>query len=140
MNLSTKIKDLYHKYYELISYLFFGVMTTIVSFLTYVLCARLFLFNAVVSNIVSWIISVLFAYITNRKFVFKSKKTNFVPLIKEMLSFFGSRIFSGFIETLLIYIFVDLLGLYDIAVKLAATIIVIILNYIFSKLLVFKNK
>lgn len=140
MNLSTKIKDLYHKYYEIISYLFFGVMTTIVSFLTYVLFARAFLLSVVISNIFSWIFSVLFAYITNRKFVFKSNKTGFNPIIKEMISFFGSRLFSGAVETFLMYIFVELLSLYDVAIKLVATVIVIILNYIFSKLLVFKKK
>ncbi len=140
MKTKDKILDLYKKYRELISYLIFGGLTTLVSFVTYVVFARLFSFDVVTSNVISWVISVLFAYITNRAFVFRSNKNGFTAIIGEMCSFFASRLFSGIIETLIMYIFVDMIGYYDIAVKIVATVIVIVLNYILSKLFVFKKK
>lgn len=140
MDRLNKIKDLYHKHYEMVSYLFFGGLTTLVSFVTYAVCAKTFLLSVVISNIISWILSVLFAYVTNRSFVFKSDKKGFIPIIGEMASFFGSRLLSGAFETLLMFIFVDLLNFYDLIIKVVATIIVVILNYIFSKLFVFKSK
>lgn len=140
MDFFKKIKNLYLKHNEMISYLFFGGLTTLVSFVTYALFARVFLLSVVSSNIISWIISVLFAYVTNRFFVFKSDKKGFVPILGEMASFFGSRLLSGVFETLIMFVFVDLLHFHDLIIKLIATVIVIVLNYVFSKLFVFKNK
>lgn len=135
--LSTLLSN--HKTREIILYVFFGGLTTIVSIVIFLIFTRLFLFNAVISNVISWIISVCFAYLTNRKWVFVSKKSGLKAIGGEVIAFFASRSFSGLIETAIIYIFVDILGLYDLAVKIAATVIVIILNYILSKIIVFRN-
>ena len=126
---------------EIILYLIFGVLTTVVSLLTYYICTITFLNpnNAIeiqIANIISWIIAVLFAYITNRIFVFKSKEKN---ISKELISFIGSRISTLLIEMLTMFLFVSLLQFNDKIIKIIAQIIVIIGNYITSKLFVFKK-
>lgn len=140
ISLINKINSLYKAHKELISYLIFGALTTIVSYISYAIFSRFLGIAVVNANVLSWIFSVLFAYITNRLFVFESKKHGTVLVLKEMLSFFASRLLSGAIETLLLFIFADLLGYNDLIVKALATIIVIVLNYIFSKLFVFKSQ
>lgn len=141
-----KIKELYLKYKEIINYLIFGVLTTIVSLA--VKYALLFTIldasNGIelqIAVIISWIIACLFAYITNRIWVFESKTKE---IIKEMTKFFGARIATLGMEMLIMFIFVTLLGLnsdtWVIIWTLVTQVLVIIGNYILSKLLVFKNK
>jgi len=132
-----KIIDLYKKYEEIINYLIVGGMTTLVSIGVYALCTKCFHINYMIANVVSWIISVLFAYITNRIFVFKSKSEN---IILEVYQFFKYRIFSFLIEIFLMYVFVELISIDDMISKVIVQIIVIILNYVFSKLFVFKKE
>lgn len=129
------------KYKEIIMYLIFGALTTIVSLFTYYLCTLLFLdaknpFHLQLANIISWIISVSFAYATNRIFVFESKG----GIIKEAISFFSSRVATLLMDMTLMFIFVSLINLPDFPVKISVQIIVIISNYILSKLIVFKKK
>lgn len=125
---------------ELLSYVFFGVLTTIVSFTTYTIFNRVFNFDTVPANVISWIFSVTFAYITNRIWVFNTKKTGAKEMFFEATSFYASRVFSGFVETGIMFLFIDKLGFYDIGTKLVATVIVVVLNYILSKFIVFKTK
>ncbi len=132
-----KIIDLYKKYEEIINYLIVGGMTTLVSIGVYALCTKCFHINYMIANVVSWIISVLFAYITNRIFVFKSKSEN---IILEVYQFFKYRIFSFLIEIFLMYVFVELISIDDMISKVIVQIIVIVLNYVFSKLFVFKKE
>ncbi len=132
-----KIVDLFKKYSEIIRYLIFGVLTTIVSIGVYALFTKVFNVNYMVSNIISWIISVLFAYITNRMFVFKSKSNN---IVLEIYQFYKYRIYSFLIELFLMYLFVELINIDDMISKVIVQIVVIILNYIFSKLFVFKKE
>lgn len=120
---------------ELILYVIFGVLTTVVNFVVYFFFARLLGVNYIVSNILAWFFSVLFAYVTNRIWVFESKNTN---ILTEISLFFGGRIFSGVVDTGLLYLFVDILSLNDFISKLIIQVIVVILNYVFSKLIVFK--
>ena len=136
------IKKIYLKYKEIINYLIFGVLTTIISLATYYLLVLTILnpdkpLELQIANIISWIVSVAFAYITNRLYVFNSKDKN---ILKEIIKFYSARIFSLIIDMSLMYIFVSLLSLNDKIVKIIVQIIVIILNYILSKLLIFKNK
>lgn len=132
-----KIIDLYKKYEEIINYLIVGGMTTLVSIGVYALCTKCFHVNYMIANVISWVISVLFAYITNRIFVFKSKSEN---IILEVYQFFKYRIFSFLIEIFLMYVFVELISIDDMISKVIVQIIVIILNYVFSKLFVFKKE
>jgi putative flippase GtrA len=108
----------------------------VVNFVTYFIFVGLGL-NYLIANALAWFFSVLFAYITNRKWVFESKSPD---ILKEMSLFFGGRIFSGVVDTALMYLFIDVLVLGDFISKTVVQIIVIILNYIFSKLIVFTEK
>lgn len=138
---SEKIKALLKKYKEILFYILFGVLTTFVSLAVYYLCI-LTVFNPEngiqlqLANLVSWFISVLFAYLTNRKYVFASKNKNY---FSEIVKFYGSRICTLLLDMLLMGIFVSLLHFNDKIVKLFVQIVVIILNYIFSKIIVFRG-
>ncbi len=127
------------KYRETILYLFFGAFTTLVNIVSYLFFTRVILFNFMVANALAWILAVLFAYVTNKFFVFESKNTNFIFLVKELLTFIGLRFISGLVEMIIMYVMVDLLFINDFLTKIATNIIVIVLNYIFSKLLIFKK-
>lgn len=133
--------SIYHKNEEIWNYLIVGGLTTVVSLLTYYICVFTFLNpnNAVelqIANIVSWILSVAFAYVTNRVFVFKSKEKN---IKKEATSFVASRIITLLLDMLTMFIIVTLLKFNDKIAKLVAQVIVTIGNYIISKLFVFKK-
>ena len=141
-----KIKDLYKQYEEIINYVIVGVLTTVVSLivkwgLLFTILDAKNAFQLQVAVVISWIVAVTFAYITNRIYVFKSKSKN---IFKEVISFFGARLLTLGIEMVVMWFFVTLLKLdSDIWVLIwtvAAQVIVIILNYVFSKLFVFKNK
>lgn len=116
-------------------YVIFGVLTTLVNIVVYYIFARVFLLNYIVSNIVAWILSVLFAYVTNRLWVFESVNKN---ILKEITLFFAGRLFSGVVDTGLMYLFIDILTIGDFISKVLIQIIVVILNYVLSKLVVFK--
>lgn len=141
-----KIKDLFLKYNEVISYLFFGVLTTVVNLaVKYILLFTVLdASNALqlqIAVIISWIVACLFAYITNRVFVFKSKSKE---IIKEIISFFTARIITLGMEMLIMFVFVTALklntDLWVIMWSVISQAIVIIANYIFSKLIIFKDK
>ena len=120
---------------ELIAYIIFGVLTTAVNIITYFLFVDVFAVNYLISNIVAWFVSVLFAYITNRIWVFESKDDN---IIKEIVLFYGGRVFSGAVDTGLMYLFIDILSTGNVFAKIVVQVIVIVLNYVFSKFIVFK--
>lgn len=137
------IKKYYNKYREVIMYLIYGVLTTIVNFVVYF--GLTFLVGTsdgwigFTFNVVANIIAILFAYVTNRKFVFKSKATTRKEIIKEISSFFSCRIASMIIDSLIYYIGCTLMKIPDFIIKPIAQVVVIVLNYIFSKLIVFKG-
>ena len=120
---------IYMKYKETLLYLFFGGLTTVVSILLFALFNVSFKINALIANILSWIISVAFAFFTNRIWVF-SAPTHTI---------YGGRVVTLFIEEGILFVFITSLGFNTMIVKIVAQIIVIILNYIISKLWVFKN-
>ena len=121
---------------ELVLYVVFGTFTFFVNIIVYFLFENVFGVNYLISNVIAWFFSVLFAYITNRIWVFESKSPD---ILKEMSLFFGGRIFSGVIDTALMYLFIDVMTIGDDISKIIVQVIVIILNYIFSKLIVFKD-
>lgn len=133
---------LYKKYEEIINYLIIGVLTTIISLISYYICVSTILdpnnaFELQLANVISWILSILFAYITNRIFVFKSKDKN---KLKELLSFIGSRIVTLLLDMFIMFSMVTCIGINDKISKFIAQTIVIVLNYILSKVFVFKKK
>ena len=135
-----RLIDLYKKYSEIINYLIVGVLTTIVSIVIYWIFTKLFHVNYMISNVISWIGSVSFAYITNKVFVFKSRCDSEKDVLIEVYQFFKYRVFSLVIDILLMYAFVEIFSIDDMIAKVIVQFIVIALNYVFSKLFVFKKK
>lgn len=135
-----KLKELYAKYKAMIWYVFFGVCTTLVNVIVYWLFAHPFDFGVGLSTVIAWIIAVLFAYFTNRRWVFHSNAKGVKERAKELFSFFLCRLTTGFIDWLCMYMFVECFKWNDVVVKIGTNVLVIILNYIASKLLVFKKK
>ena len=137
------IKSLIKKFCtkEFIFYLIFGVLTTIVSLSVYYFCVLTFLnpnnaFQLQIANILSWILAVAFAYVTNRKFVFESKDPN---KLKELIKFVTARLLTLFLDMLVMFILVTLLHFNDKISKLISQVIITISNYIFIKIFVFKK-
>ncbi len=140
------IQNLYDKYEEVLMYLFFGVLTTAVSFISAGLSkVALELLGmgdgtvSIVSTIFSWICAVTFAYVTNRLWVFESKAKGTKSLISEAISFYGGRVFTLIVEAVMMWIGYSLLSFNYWVTKIVANVIVLILNYIISKIFVFKN-
>lgn len=131
---------------EKISYLIFGVLTTIVNWIIYISFTSVLHINYNISNIVAWFGAVLFAFFTNKKYVFRSESAKRDVLFKELLTFFAARLFSGIFEIaglpilLLIGITYEPLGIQGGLAKAIIAVVVIILNYIFSKWIVFRKQ
>lgn len=134
------IGKLIRKHWDVIPYLFFGVCTTVVNVVAYWICAHPLNLKTMLSTVIAWILAVLFAYVTNRKWVFHSEAHEVRDICKEITSFFGCRLATGIVDWLSMYVFVELLRINDVAVKMLANIVVIILNYATSKLIIFKKK
>lgn len=135
--MGTMQKD---RFREIILYLIFGVLTTAANIAVYFICSRFLYLEVIGSNITAWLLSVLFAYLTNRKFVFKSKTEGFSSVLKECMNFFLGRLGTGILDTVIMFVSVDLLAFNDVIMKVLSNIIVIVLNYLISKLLVFRTK
>ena len=136
-----KIKELYLKYKEIINYLIFGGLSTIVNFVSYLITAKVFGIDEVISSGISWFCAVLFAYITNKLFVFESKTENIKAVLIEMGSFFLARIVSGILcDVGTFALMVKVFNINDVFAKIVTQIMVVIVNYIFSKLIIFKKK
>ena len=138
--MAQKIKFYLKKYRDVIAYLFFGVLTTVVNYIIFLPCLYWLHLSAALSNIFAWIGAVAFAYLTNKPFVFKSNDWSLKTVLPELAKFLSCRIGSGVLETLILLVTVDLLGWNGLFFKLFTQILVIVLNYIGSKLLVFRNK
>ena len=134
-----RVKTVLNKYKDVIPYLFFGVCTTVVNIVVYWGCAHLLSLNVMASTVIAWILAVLFAYVTNRKWVFRSTAFSRKEVIREILGFFGCRLATGVMDWLCMFVFVELLKLNDVVIKVFANVLVIILNYAASKLIIFKG-
>lgn len=148
------MKKLFVKYKELITYVIFGVLTTAVNFVTFwlmnlILGEKLYLLN----NVIAWIVSVVFAYVTNKLWVFDSKSWSIKVIGKEIPEFVGARLFSLAVEEGGLLLFMNVMHFEKLAftifgfnvtgtliAKVILAVIVVILNYIFSKLVIFKHK
>ena len=133
-----RIKLLYQRYRELVNYLFFGVLTTVVNYVTYLVLAPFFTLTTV-PTVTAWILSVLFAYLTNRRYVFCSHSSG-RDALKEAGGFFAARIMSGLLDVAIMWVFVDLVGFNDLVIKLMSNVVVVVFNYIASKMVVFSKK
>ena len=136
-----KIWDIYKKHEEIINYLIVGVLTTIVSFIAYVASTRTFLdpndrFQLQVANIIKWVVGVSFAYVTNRIFVFKSKRKD---ILREIAVFTSSRVLTLFLDMGIMFLLVTKMGINDIIANTISIVLVTVGNYILSKVFVFKK-
>jgi len=134
------LKRLYEKYRDILTYLFFGVLTTVVNYVVYIPCYNLLHLSGAASNAIAWAAAVAFAFLTNKPFVFKSRDWSFQVVFPELAKFLGCRVGSGLLETLIIFATVDCLCWDGNWMKLFTNVIVVILNYFGSKLLVFGEK
>lgn len=132
------LKILIIKNKEIIKYLIFGILTTLVNILCFYILDKLNI-DIYINNTISWIVSVIFAFITNKLYVFESKSLDIKTIFKEGTSFLGARIFSYFVDMGTIYLLFDGLKINKLISKIVSNIIVIIINYIFSKF-IFKKK
>lgn len=135
------IKGLYLEYKEVINYLIFGVLAMIVNFVSYYIFAKMLNLDEVISSGLSWFCSVLFAYITNKLFVFESKTDTLKAFFIEMISFFLARIISGALcDVGTFALMVKVFHINDIFSKIVTQVMVVIVNYLFSKLIIFRKK
>ena len=134
-----RICELIQKNRDILLYLVFGVLTTLVNYIVYFPCCYLGI-PASVSNILAWVVSVLFAYVTNKPFVFRSKDWSMKTVVPEAARFFGCRIGSGALESSILFVTVDLLHWNSAVWKIFTSVLVVVLNYVGSKLLVFRKK
>lgn len=135
----NKLVNIYNRYREQILYLVFGGLTTLISIITYAVFTELADINILIANILSWIISVAVAYATNKSVVFRSDKKGVAQVLTEALSFYAGRLLTLLIEEAILFVFIDLVKLPNMPVKIIAQIIIIVLNYIISKVFIFKK-
>ncbi|MCX4352949.1 MAG: GtrA family protein [Lachnospiraceae bacterium] len=140
--MKNKLLELYKKHEEIVNYIIVGVMTTVFSWIVYAVSVWTFLdvenpVELQIANILSWIAGVAFAYVTNRKYVFKSTEKN---ILKEAVQFSTSRISTLLLDMIVMFVMVTLLGINDIISKFVSSVLVTISNYLISKLFVFHKK
>ena len=130
---------LLQKYNDLISYVFFGVLTTLVNIVVYYILFSVLAVGNVPSTVVAWIVAVVFAFITNKIWVFESKSWKKEYVLLEASKFFSCRIGTGLFELFFMYFFVDVFLYNGLIMKILVNVIVVVSNYIFSKLFIFKT-
>lgn len=134
------LEPFYKKYKEVLMYLFFGGIAFFLNIGLFALFNGSLGMNELIANVFCWIICVTFQYITNKTWVFEGRTDSFKALIIQIASFFGGRLFTLLVEEVILAVFITWLSFNSMAVKLAAQVVVIILNYVISKLLVFRKK
>ena len=133
------IKKLLKKYQSFLAYVIFGVLTTLVNLVVYYICYNKAGMSNTLSNVLAWIMAVAFAYVTNKIWVFDSKSWRWKVLKREVTAFISCRLATGVLDIVIMYICVDVLGWHAMLMKVASNVLVILLNYIFSKLVIFKK-
>ena len=136
----TMIKELWTKYKSMIMYVVFGGLTTVVNMVSYYICYNLLHIPNVPSTAIAWVLAVIFAFITNKLWVFDSKSFDKQTLLHEVPTFFGARIATGLLDIAIMYLAVDVAHMNPTVWKLISNVLVIIINYIASKLIIFKKR
>ena len=151
-----QLRAFYEKWREVILYLAFGVLTTVVGLGTYSLCfvlaekvfqldlsdktSAVYLAVYTTAQVVQWLAAILFSFFTNRKWVFGSSKRGFLPIFSEFCGFVGGRIFTLLLQEALFFLFFDLLSANEYLIKISAAVLVVVLNYLISRFLIFRKK
>lgn len=137
--MTEKLKALFRRHYDILAYLIFGVLTTVVNYVVYLPCYNFLGLSSSLSNVIAWAVAVAFAYLTNKPFVFRSDDWSAKTVIPELTKFVGTRLGSGGLETLILLAAVDWLGMNGNLWKLITSVLVVVLNYVGSRLLVFRK-
>lgn len=135
-----KIKQYGEKYKEVIRYGIAGVATTVINIVVYGVCYDTIGISNVTSTVIAWILSVLFAFVSNKIWVFESKSLELPLLIKETITFFGCRLATGVLDLAIMYVTVDIMAWNSMLMKCISNVIVIVVNYVASKLMIFAKK
>ncbi len=130
----------YYKHKAVLLYLFFGFVTTVISWVSFWVCDELLNMHELVANLISWFLAVLVAFITNRIWVFDSPTNSFWGLAKQVVLFYMSRVATFLLESAMILVFVTMLKFPSMPVKIIASVFVVVLNYFFSKIVVFRKR
>jgi len=133
------IKKLVRKYWGLLMYLVFGVLTTIINIVSYHVCYSILQIANVPATIIAWLLAVIFAFVTNKQFVFDSKSYARAVVLRELRDFLACRILTGLLDVAIMFVAVDLLCWNALFWKIISNGLVIVLNYIASKLVIFKK-
>lgn len=134
-----ELLELARRSQSVIAYLVFGVLTTAVNVVSYWFCTRALNLTTMPSTVIAWVLAVSFAYVTNRRWVFHSEEHGFAGIFSEIVRFFSARLATGVVDWLCMYLFVDVFKFDDLIIKVVTNVIVIILNYVASKLVVFRS-
>ena len=135
-----KLKEMMEKYKDIVPYAIFGILTTIINIVVYLFFAHILKKGVMLSTLAAWFLSVLFAYVTNRKWVFHSGVLTFSNIIREVVAFFICRLATGIADILIMFVFVNIFHFNDLFIKIISNIAVIILNYVASKWIIFNHK
>ena len=135
-----KLKEMMEKYKDIVPYAIFGILTTIINIVVYLFFAHILKKEIMLSTLAAWFFSVLFAYVTNRKWVFHSGVLTFSNIIREAVAFFICRLATGMADILIMFVFVNIFHFNDLFIKIISNIAVIILNYVASKWIIFNHK
>lgn len=135
-----KLRSLIKKYWDILTYLVFGVLTTVVNYAIYLPIFNFCGISAAVSNMIAWVGAVIFAFLTNKPFVFHSHDWSAKTTLPELIKFVSCRVASGVLETVILFLAVDLMAWNGNIWKMVTQVLVIVINYVGSKLLVFRNK
>lgn len=136
--MDTCIK-LYKKYKEVFLYLVFGVLTTVINIIVFWISNDLLKIEYKISNIIAWIVAVIFAFITNKIFVFESKNKSKEETTREAASFLVARLFSLVVDMVIMILMIDIININSIVAKVISNVVVIVINYIFSKFIIFRK-
>lgn len=137
--MKKQMKQLYQEHKQIILYLFFGVCTTVINTICYAVLYEWLGIVNIVSTIVAWFVAVVFAFVTNKRYVFESQRAKLSDKLREFTSFFGCRILTGILDVIIMAVAVDYLKWNSIIWKFISNIIVTIMNYIASKFVIFKK-
>lgn len=127
------------KHRQIVLYLFFGVCTTAINTICYGILHEILLLNNVLSTMIAWLVAVIFAFVTNRAYVFESQRAGILERWSEFLSFFSCRILTGVLDVLIMVLAVDMLKWNSLVWKLISDAIVTLINYAASKFLIFRK-
>lgn len=139
MNIAGTAVNLYKRYRAIIAYGFFGGCTTLVNLLTYYLCYSVAGMTNVFSTIAAWAFAVFFAMVTNKLYVFGSKSFQWTVVLWEVVTFYVCRILTGLLDVAIMYLAVDVCNWQPMLWKVLSNILVIVINYVCSKFIIFKN-